>query len=116
VIFDLQALPPDIPWGFARETRDIMKPYYLGETMSNGFPIAKLAVQVIASVGVSKVVNDVISNNTNVETTADAVKVATGSIVLGSMIAEQAAKHVNERMDALTAWYLGRKAEVAASQ
>lgn len=82
--------------------------------MSNMLPIAKLATHLIASVGVSKVVNDIILNNTRVETTADAVKVWTGSIVIGSMIAEQASKHVNNRFDAAAAWYAERKAETAA--
>lgn len=83
--------------------------------MSNQLKIARLAVQILASVGVSKVVNDVIVNNTNIQTTADAVKVWSGSVVIGSMVAEQASKHVNERMDAAAAWISSRKAETAAS-
>jgi len=81
--------------------------------MSGAFPIARLAVHVIASIGVSKVINDIITNNTNVVTTADAVKVMTGSIVLGSMIAEQASNHVNNRVDAVIAWNESRKAATA---
>jgi hypothetical protein len=82
--------------------------------MSDKFPVAKLAVHLIASVGVSKVINDIITNNTRVETAADAVKVWTGSIVIGSMVAEVASKHVNERMDAANVWYQNRKTETAA--
>lgn len=77
--------------------------------MSDMLPIAKLAVNLISSVGVSKVVNDIIRNNTNVATTADAVKVAAGSLVLGSMIADHASKHVNDRVDSAVAWYQSRK-------
>jgi hypothetical protein len=77
--------------------------------MSGTLPLTRLAVHVIASIGVSKVINDIITNNTNVATTADAVKVATGSIVLGSMIADQASKHVNDRINAVVAWNESRK-------
>jgi hypothetical protein len=81
--------------------------------MSDQFPVAKLVIHVLASVGVSKVLNDIISNNVNVTTTADAVKVWTGSLVIGSMIAEHASKHVNGRMDAVIAWNESRKAASA---
>lgn len=72
-------------------------------------PVAKITAQVIASLGVSKIVNDVIRNNTNTETTADAVKVAAGSIVLGSLIAEHASNHVNARIAQFATWYNERK-------
>lgn len=84
--------------------------------MSNVAPIAKLAVQLVSSVGVSKVVNDIIRNNTNVVTTADAVKVAAGSLVIGSMIAEHASEHVNNRMESAVAWYKSRKDEAATTK
>jgi hypothetical protein len=70
----------------------------------------RLAVHVVASLGVSKVVNDIIANNMNVLTTTDAVRVAAGSVVIGSMVAEHASKHVNERFDAVVAWNEQRKA------
>jgi hypothetical protein len=84
--------------------------------MSNIAPIAKLVTHVVASVGVSKVVNDIIRNNTEVVNTADAVKVAAGSIVIGSMVAEAASKHVNNRMTAVAAWYTGRKIVEATTE
>lgn len=77
--------------------------------MSGALPVAKLAVNVIASVGVSKVVNDFVRNNTTTETTADAVKVAVGSLVIGSIVADAASKHVNERMNNVVAWFSNRK-------
>jgi hypothetical protein len=83
--------------------------------MSDKLPVARLAIHILASVGVSKVINDVIVNNTNIQTTADAVKVWTGSIVIGSMIAEQASKHVNERVNAVVAWNESRKTAATAS-
>lgn len=77
--------------------------------MSAVIPVAKLAVHVLSSVGVSKIVNDVIKNNVTIETTADAVKVACGSIVIGSIVADTASRHVTARMDDLATWYEGRK-------
>ena len=73
--------------------------------------ITKLAVNVIASASVWKVVNDVIRNNVAIETTADVIKVWTGSLVLGSMVADQASKHVNEKFDKAVAWAEARAAE-----
>jgi hypothetical protein len=80
--------------------------------MSDKLPVIRLAVHILASVGVSKVINDVITNNVNVVTPADTVKVWTGSIVIGSMIAEHASKHVNDRMNAVIAWNESRKTEI----
>jgi hypothetical protein len=81
--------------------------------MSNGLPVAKLAVHLTASLSVTKVISDIIRNNTNVETTSDAVKVAVGSLVLGSMIVEQASNHVNRQWDNFYAWNERRKEEQA---
>lgn len=78
--------------------------------MSDKAPIIRLAVQLFASVGVSKVVNDIIRSNTRIETTADVLKVWSGSVVLGSMIADHASQHVNQRIDAVLAWRQSRKA------
>jgi vancomycin permeability regulator SanA len=83
--------------------------------MSNALVITKLAINVVAAAGVSKVVNDIIVNNTNVATPIDAIKVATGSIVLGSLVANHASKHVNDRIDAAHAWYTSRKNETAVA-
>jgi hypothetical protein len=77
--------------------------------MSNKVALAKLAVHLVGAAGVSKVVNDVITNNTSIETTADAVKVWAGAIVIGSMVAEQAQKHVDTRMSQAIAWFESRK-------
>lgn len=69
----------------------------------------KFVAQIITTVGVSKVVRDTITNNTDVVTTADAAKVAVGSFVIGGMVAEQAHEHVNRRIDSATAWYQNRQ-------
>ena len=79
--------------------------------MSNGVTLVKLGVHVVASIGVSKVVKDVIMNNTNVMSTADGVKVIVGSLVLGSMVAEHASNHVNRQFDKAYDWYQRREAD-----
>lgn len=77
--------------------------------MGDKLAIVRLAVHLVSSVGVSKVVNDIIVKNTNIVTTVDAVKVWTGSIVIGSMVAEHASKHVNDKLNAVVAWNEDRK-------
>lgn len=77
--------------------------------MSNKLAIAKLVVNAAAGAGVSKVINDIIQNNTTVETTADAVKVWVGSGVIGMMAADAGSKHVNAKFDSVAAWFEARK-------
>jgi hypothetical protein len=79
--------------------------------MSDKVAIAKLVVNFTAGAGVSKIVNDIIKNNTTVESTTDAVKVWAGSIVIGSMAADAGSKHVNAKMDAIAAWWDSRKTD-----
>jgi hypothetical protein len=62
--------------------------------MSN-VALLKGAVHIVGALGVQKVVGDIIKNNTVVVSTADKVLVSAGSLVLGSMIGEQASKHVS---------------------
>jgi hypothetical protein len=81
--------------------------------ISSSLPLGRLAVQVVSTVGVSKVINDIIVNNTNVQTTADVVKVWTGSLVLGAVVVEHTSDYVNTKMDQLAAWNEARKAEKA---
>jgi energy-converting hydrogenase Eha subunit E len=79
--------------------------------VSSSLPIGRLAVQVVSTVGVSKVVNDIIANNTNVLTTFDAIKVWTGSIVIGAVIVETTSNYVDAKMIQLATWNEARKAE-----
>ena len=80
-------------------------------TTSEKINLAKFGINLISTIGVSKVVRDIISNNTDVETTADAVKVWAGSFVIGGMVAEQASDHVNRRVDGVVTWYENRKSQ-----
>jgi hypothetical protein len=82
--------------------------------MSGNLAMAKLAINIVAGLGVSKVVNDIITNNTTIETTGDAIRVWAGSLVIGSMAAEAGSKHVNAKVDQLANWY--EKRRVAAEE
>lgn len=69
--------------------------------MNISLPMIKLVVQVVSGFGVSKVVNDIITNNTNVVTVVDKIAVWTGSVVIGSMTAHAVTKHVDEIVDTI---------------
>jgi hypothetical protein len=71
--------------------------------------VVKLVINVAAGIGVSKVTNDVITNNVNVDSTGDQIKVAIGSVVIGSMIGEMASDHVNRRIDKIASIWQNRK-------
>jgi hypothetical protein len=73
--------------------------------------MARLAVHAVASLGVTKVIHDIIRVNTVVTSTFDAVRVATGTLVIGSLISEVASKHVNDRINDVVAWNNQRKAD-----
>ena len=74
----------------------------------NTFTIVKAGVHIISALGVSKVLGDIIKNNTTVVTTTDKVLVNAGSIVLGSMIVEKASNHVNEQIENVITWHANR--------
>lgn len=72
-------------------------------------PYVRLGVHAISTIGVSKVINDIITNNTTVITAWDSFRVATGSFVIGSVIAEHTAIHVEQKLNAAHAWYVKHK-------
>ena len=80
--------------------------------MSNDkMKIAKAAIRIISGAGCSKVVNDIIRNNTNVETTMDSIKVLVGSIVIGTMVADAGSDHVEAKFDQLVGIWKDIKSE-----
>lgn len=60
---------------------------------------AKLAVKWICGAGTSKVVHDIIENNTTNESTLDTAKIWIGSGVLGMMIAERVSEFTDSKFD-----------------
>lgn len=71
-------------------------------------PMVKLATQIVAGLGVTKIVTDIVKNNVPVTTTAQTVMVKAGSFVLGSMLWEQSANHIERSSNELVAW-LGKQ-------
>ncbi len=63
--------------------------------------IAKGVIHIVSMAGVTKLVSDVIKNNTVVLTTFDKVLINTGSLVVGSMIGHAASNHVTEQLNKL---------------
>lgn len=58
------------------------------------FSMIKVGAHVVSALGVTKVLGDIVRNNTNIVTTYDKVLVNAGSLVLGSMIVQKASDHV----------------------
>lgn len=70
------------------------------------FGTVKLGAHVLGALGVTKVVGDIIARNSIVNTTWDVVRIRAGSIVIGSLIAEHASQHVEDRMNQGYAWWM----------
>lgn len=81
----------------------------------NTFTIVKAGVHIVSALGVTKVLGDIVRNNTTVVTTADKVLVNAGSLVLGSMIVGAASKHVNEQIEQVIVWHANRGNDATAS-
>lgn len=59
-------------------------------------------VRLVASLGVAKVITDVVKTNTITTTVPQKVMVNVGAFVLGSMIMDHASKHVDNAIKAIT--------------
>jgi NADPH-dependent curcumin reductase CurA len=79
--------------------------------MFSYLPAAKLSAQLVAGLGISKIVSDVIRNQVVVVTRFDAIKVWAGSLVISSMIVEQSSNHIERCTDEMVTWFKNRKAE-----
>lgn len=63
------------------------------------FPLIKLATQLTAGMGASKILGDIIRNNVTVVTPVQAITVKVGGFVLGSMLVEQTTNHVETQLN-----------------
>lgn len=77
---------------------------------------AKGAAQLLAGLGVGRVVGEVIRNNTTVTTLYDKILINAGSLVIGSMAVEAASKHVERQIDMWAAWYNKSRDEIETSK
>lgn len=71
----------------------------------------KLVVNIVSSIGVSKVIGDIVKNNTTVLTGSQKFFVNAGGLVIGSMVVEQALNHVNRTIDDVVEWHRKETAE-----
>lgn len=62
-------------------------------------PAAKLVTQIVAGLGVSKILGDVIRNNVVIATKTQAVTVRVGAFFLGSMVWDQTSNHIDKVTD-----------------
>jgi hypothetical protein len=79
--------------------------------LSNYLTVAKLAVQFVAGMGISKIFTDIVNNNVTIVTTTQLVAVKVGAVVMGSMLVEQSSLHIERQTNNLVAWNENRKAE-----
>ena len=77
--------------------------------MSGNIAIAKLGIQFATSLGVAKILGDIVKNNVTVVTTVQKVTVTTASLVLGSMIVDQTSSHIETVATDVTDWLEKRK-------
>lgn len=74
-------------------------------------PQAVFGAKIVVGLGVSKIVTDIVRNNVTVVTTLQKVTVGAGSFVLGSMLMDQTAKHIEETTETVVGWFENRKQE-----
>jgi hypothetical protein len=61
--------------------------------------VVKLVISAVVATSVTKVTSDIISNNVEIDSSRDQFQVWVSSLVLGSVIAQLAANHVNLKID-----------------
>jgi hypothetical protein len=78
----------------------------------NGVTLVRAGVSLLASAGTSKVVNDVITNNVNVVTTTDAIRVWAGKVVIGMIAIDFVSDRINAKWDAAAKAMHGKEVKV----
>lgn len=71
--------------------------------MFAALPAVKLGVSLLAGIPVTKITNDIIKNNVTVLTKVDHIKVATGSVVIGAMVAQSVSRFTDNLVDEVAA-------------
>jgi hypothetical protein len=80
--------------------------------MLAALPMARFGAQIVAGLGVSKIVTDIIKNNVAIVTPIQKVTVSVGTFVLGSIAVEQSSNHIERATADLTKWLKNHKVEV----
>lgn len=60
----------------------------------SGFLVAKLAAQIVAGLGVTRIVGGIVQNNVVIVTTTQKVLVNAGTFVIGSMLVQQSSRQI----------------------
>lgn len=69
----------------------------------------KFGVRVVTALSVGHTVGQVIQNNVSPVSTASAVKIWCGSLIIGSLVTDAALNHVDATMTRFEAWQASRK-------
>lgn len=77
--------------------------------MPDSIGIVRATLRLVAGLGMSKVVSDVVKNNTTVVTPIDQIRVLIGGTVLSTMVVDFTNRHVDNKIDSAMAWYNDRK-------
>jgi hypothetical protein len=80
--------------------------------MLTGPTLVRAGVNLLATAGTSKIINDVITNNTNVVTTTDAVRVWAGKVVIGMIAMDFVSAKVHEKWDSAADALKGKQVKV----
>lgn len=71
----------------------------------NKTEIAKKATSLIVGLGTTKIVNDVVANNTTAEKLHEKVEIKAGALVMGAMVADKTQEYTDRRIDEIVAWW-----------
>lgn len=91
-----EGIPPDI---IAEITRHIMNPTNPKGNAMKPIELTKSATKLIIGAGTSKIINDLIENNVNANTTTEKVTVKVSSVALGGLVAEKASEYTDRQID-----------------
>lgn len=67
--------------------------------------LAKSAVTLLVGLGTGKIVNDIVKNNTNCDSTLQTVEVTGAAVVIGMMAADATTAYTDRKIDDLIHWY-----------
>lgn len=79
--------------------------------MFNLLPVAKFVTQVVAGIGVSKVVGDVLKTSAVAATRMDTLRIKIGVAVISGIIAEHGTRMIDGSLDKLAALHEEKKTE-----
>jgi hypothetical protein len=71
----------------------------------NKLDIAKKAVSFVVCAGTTKIVHQIIVNNSQPKSTADLVSMTAGGFVIGAIVADASRKYTDEKIDEIATWW-----------